>query len=40
MKVEGRSWPALTGKYLKIYEEAGLSANKSFTEPEDHVATE
>ena len=25
---------------LKIYEEAGLSANKSFTEPEDHVATE
>jgi len=24
----------------KIYEEAGLSANKSFTEPEDHVATE
>ena len=24
----------------KIYEEAGLSANKTFTEPEDHVATE
>ena len=24
----------------KIYEEAGLSADKSFTEPEDHVATE
>jgi putative dimethyl sulfoxide reductase chaperone len=24
----------------KIYEEAGLSANKSFTEPEDHIATE
>ena len=27
-------------KILKIYEEAGLSADKSFTEPEDHVATE
>ncbi|MGA2874699.1 MAG: molecular chaperone TorD family protein [Nitrososphaerales archaeon] len=25
---------------LKIYEDAGLSADKSFTEPEDHVATE
>lgn len=24
----------------KIYEEAGLSANKAFTEPDDHVATE